>query len=483
MSLTVRGGKNPKTDKTFFAARIGTDAVRFNPTGCLNLCTDFPAMKPLWNKLQHAPRFKEEIDLWLTEGIITEAQAQELIRRYGLDLPPPWYMQSGRLLRGIGLAVAATGFLLLIAENWQHLPIFLQIMTGLLPLAASYAIAWHGHIKSRAQQPESAMLFGTLLLGVNIWLQAQIFHISTYYPDGLLWWIIGALPVIFWFRNKILHFLFTALASVWLGLQLEYEQFSLWAVPIVGLLLYMEYLKPNAWTLLACIVSVIWFFAGLLTYERYYFNRANLLDTDTAVMFAAACCILFLVIFQKIKHHYGERTAWLLESSAMLFFAALFFTLNFKAPLQDFVRSAAATPLPLTVWVMIIAAVVLFGFNIKQNKGVLFYVGAFVLMLISCIASPLTFSKQDEYFTDFYFILMNAGFVLFAMAHILSAVVVTGRKGTFMSGVFFLTVWLLGRYVALSEDYLITAIMFIGFGAVIYYLSSWWDKRLNRSNR
>ncbi len=438
-------------------------------------------MKPLWNKLQHAARFKEEIDAWVAEGIISESQAQELMRRYELDVPPPWYMQSGWLLRGIGLLVVAVGILLLIAENWQHLPVVVQMLIGLLPLVASYAVAWRKQAEGKIQQAELAMLFATLLLGVNIWLQAQIFHISAYYPDGLLWWIIGALPVIFWFGNKILHFLFTALACVWLGIQFEYEQFSLWAIPIVGLLLYMEYLKPNAWTLVACIALGLWFFLGLLIYEVRHFRQGNWGESNIAVMFAADYSLLFLLIFQRIKSNYGERAAWLLEALSMLFIAGLFFVLTFEAPLQELVRSSAGASLPLTVWGMTVATLGFTAFTIVQSKGVLPYFAAFVLILICYLIPSFTLSHEEDrsISTDTYLILTNTGFVLFAVAHIVSAIAVTQQKGTFMSGIFFLMVWLLGRYLALVEDYVTTAIMFIAFGAGIYYLSSWWDKRLN----
>jgi uncharacterized membrane protein len=438
-------------------------------------------MKTLWNKLQHAPRFKEEIEMWVAEGIISEPQAQELVRRYELNVPPPWYMQSGWLLRGIGLLIVAAGILLLIAENWQHFPIPVQMLIGLLPLVASYVVAWREQSLGRMQQAELAMLFGTLLLGVNIWLQAQIFHISSYYPDGLLWWIIGALPVIFWFQNKILHFLFAVLACVWLGVQFEYEQFSLWAILIVGLLCYMEYLKPNVWTLAACIALGIWFFIGLLIYEVHHFKQSNWGESNIVVMFAASYPMLFLLIFQWIKSQYSERAAWLLETLAMLFVAGLFFVLTFEGPLQDLVRSSAGASLPVTLWGLTAAVFVLAVLIVVKNKGLLLYVSAFALILINCIIPSFTLSNAEgrTISVDTYMILMNIGFVLFAGAHILMAIAVTKQKGTFMSGIFFLMVWLLGRYIALVEDYVTTAVIFIAFGAGIYYLSSWWDKRLN----
>jgi len=441
-------------------------------------------MKPLWNKLQHMPRFKEEINTWVAEGIISELQAQELIRRYELDVPPPWYMQSGWLLRGIGLLVVAAGILLLVAENWQHLPVFAQMMIALLPLVASYAVAWRVHVLGKRRQTELAMLFGTLLLGINIWLQAQIFHMSAYYPDGILWWIIGALPVIFWFQNKILHFFFTVLACAWLGVQFEYEQFSLWAVLVVGLLLYMEYLKPNTWTLVACIALWLWFLMGLLIYEVRYYKQTYWGEFNILAMFFAAFLLLFLLVFQQIKARYSERAARLLESVAMIFMAVFFFFLTFEPPLKDLVRSSAGASLPFTIWGLTAAVFVLIVLLTPKNKALLPYVAAFVLVLMPCLIPMFTMieNERQTISADAYMLLMNIGFVLFAIAHILMAIAVTKQKGTFMSGIFYLMVWLLGRYLALVEDYVTTAIIFIAFGAGIYYLSSWWDKRLNRAS-
>ncbi|MCS7018962.1 MAG: DUF2157 domain-containing protein [Cytophagales bacterium] len=439
-------------------------------------------MKSVWNKLQHAPRFKEEIQMWVAEGIITDVQAQELIRRYGLDAPPAWYRQSGWLLRGLGLLIVAAGILLLIAENWQHVPLAVQMMIGLLPLVLSYAVAWREYSMGRVQQAELAMLFATLLVGVNIWLQAQIFHIAAYYPDGILWWIISALPIIVWFQNKILHFLFTFLATIWLGIQFEYEQFSWWAFVVVGVLCYIEHVKPNTWTLVACVALSLWFLIGLMIYEARHFEHASMSHSAVVVMFASCFAMLFLLLFQLIKSRYSEHTALLFEGITTLFMAWLFYIFTFKAPLADLMRSSVLQSPPITVWAMLVMVLLMISSAIKRNKGLLPYVAAYLLIVLVCLL-PYLSGKHENNSLYIYELLMNTGFVLFAITIIIIAIVITKRKGAFISGVFFLMTWILGRYVVLVEDYLTTAILFILFGGGIYYLSSWWDKRLGSAHR
>ncbi|MCS6968553.1 MAG: DUF2157 domain-containing protein [Cytophagales bacterium] len=430
-------------------------------------------MNRRWERLQRMPRFREEIQTWVEEGIISSQQAEQLIQRYELDTPAPWYMQSGWLLRGVGLLVIATGMLMLIAHHWKDFSTVWKAIIALLPLLASYAVALYANLRRHVRLAELAMFFATLLLGMNIWVQAQIFHISAYYPDGLLWWIIGALPFIWRFENKLMHLILTLLTSVWMIVELTHQQFSWWAFPIIGVLFYIEYRTPNVWTLTGCLLAGFLLLLGVHAWEMRHLQNTTWGQTWHMTIFLSSYPLLFLFAFQKMKPKYSEKANWLLESLAMMLIALLFFTLIFEEPLRELLEKE-----PISYFAIFLA-ISLTGIALRLIIGkqwkLLPYGIAFLWLVVPCLI-PLTGIQLP---TSFYFIFMNLGFVLFAAMLVIIAIARTKQKGAFMAGVFYLMLWVLGRYLAASpENYLVAAIIFILFGGLIYYLSREWDKKL-----
>ncbi|MCS7074387.1 MAG: DUF2157 domain-containing protein, partial [Bacteroidia bacterium] len=85
-----------------------------------------------------------------------------------------------------------------------------------LPLASSWASTLYFLQHTNHIALEVSVLASNLLLGVNIFLLAQIFHISAYYPDGILWWIIGMIPGSLLLKSVIQTMIIQSVALIWL---------------------------------------------------------------------------------------------------------------------------------------------------------------------------------------------------------------------------------------------------------------------------
>ena len=123
------------------------------------------------------------------------------------------------------LAATLAGFalLLVISKNWQHLSWFAQSSITLAPLVLAQLWALWQERKENHLGAELGWFFASIALGANIMIQAQIFHISAYYPNGVLFWVIGILPVLIFRGSHINYLLAAVLFFMYLIMQLDHH--------------------------------------------------------------------------------------------------------------------------------------------------------------------------------------------------------------------------------------------------------------------
>lgn len=126
--------------------------------------------------------------------------------------------------------LAGLAVLLVVCYNWESLlwQQKLVILFGALLSANVSGVVLRLRQQKNCSQEnysEVAFFFGSLLFGVCIWQIAQIFHIRTHYPEGMLMWSLGVLPLALCARTPLLHVLTAILLSIWCGWEiLGYER-------------------------------------------------------------------------------------------------------------------------------------------------------------------------------------------------------------------------------------------------------------------
>ncbi len=437
----------------------------------------------MWSHLKGSERFKEEIDWWQKQGWVSPEQANLLIDSYELNLAPPWYRQSGVLIKAISLFIVAMGIFLLISANWQNLPMPLQMLAGLLPLVVAYVVSIRAYLRGDMVSARLAMIFASLIFGANIALQAQIFYISAYYPDGILWWIIGALPVIFFFQSTFLAVIFQGLFLMWLFWQNEFFQFSLWSPVLMLAFGYFVYKKPHWLDLLFMLGSFYMFLVNLIIFveekrlERIY-------EIELMPLFFSAYILLFLSIFTFIKKDYAGKFAVNFQTALQTIIVFFFYIFTFHDALESVAKSIASKGVPASFYALLLIACVLHwqGREVSEDKSARTKLSiAFgIVGLLFVPALFLSFAKveadQLKVYVDFIFMGMNILFFAYCIWKIYHGIG-TREKSDFMRGIFYLLIWLIGRYIILFEDYLTTSIIFILAGVGLYYLNNYWNKK------
>lgn len=188
-----------------------------------------------------------EIDRWKAEGVVSPEQADQLRERYEVPQPPskeavPWGLL---VFATAGAIVIGLGVILLFAYNWDEIPKF-----GKLALVFAAVIGAHtAGIRLLAKdgwQPklgEALVALGTMFYGAGIWLVAQIYNIDEHYPNGFLFWALGALAMAWAIRSTANGLMAAVLLTIWACC----ETFDFRDPHIAALLLIAGGLLPLAW--------------------------------------------------------------------------------------------------------------------------------------------------------------------------------------------------------------------------------------------
>lgn len=157
---------------------------------------------------------EQESARWVRESIVSSEQATRICELY----PPPSATPWGLIVfSGLGAVVIGLGVILLLAYNWALIPKVGKLALVFAGVAGAHGAAWkfRGSGDWKDGLAEVFALLGTMLFGAGIWLVAQVYHIDEHYPNGFLFWGLGALALAWAMRSVPQGLLATAALTVW----------------------------------------------------------------------------------------------------------------------------------------------------------------------------------------------------------------------------------------------------------------------------
>ena len=215
-------------------------------------------------------------------------------------------------LSSLATLMLALAIFLLVGFNWHYLAPCWKTLIVIGSLAAVFGLGAAARWKKKIMLSE-LFFFGTAILyGVGIWQIAQIFHVSSHYPQGLWIWAVGVWLLAFAARTPLLPIFSAVLLCVWGSTEVSFFGIGpgLWrnmflslpngaySLPILAgsgwwffhrrgmktaasfyltAIFYWGFLLPLSWQ---WDTSALWFWtawAGLFTGLRtYYFHKSPL---------------------------------------------------------------------------------------------------------------------------------------------------------------------------------------------------------------
>ena len=126
-----------------------------------------------------------ESPAWVAEGLISEAQRQQLLARY-----PPETVQAIGLLPLLGSILVGLSVLSVVAANWQALPTPVRLTLLLGSLLSAYAAGNYFLRRGNRSLGHSLVGLGLVLFGTSIILTSRLYQLVGYDASGLLAWVV-----------------------------------------------------------------------------------------------------------------------------------------------------------------------------------------------------------------------------------------------------------------------------------------------------
>lgn len=170
---------------------------------------------------------RRETRRWVDEGLVEPFQAERILNRYGTSLNDAGPSALG-LLTGLAGLFAGLAMLLLVSANWEQLP-RLARFAGLVTLTAVLN-GWGVLRLARAGSGGGLLFLGGFAYGASIMLTGQMYHLGEHFPNGLLLWALGLVPLTLLSGGRLLALQGLAVAVAWM--LLEYRFAAPWLMPL-----------------------------------------------------------------------------------------------------------------------------------------------------------------------------------------------------------------------------------------------------------
>lgn len=306
----------------------------------------------------------KETKRWVSSGIITGDQADQIIGLYPAE-------NKNRLISVLlllGAILLGTGIILFFASNWQYIPKWGKISLVIIPLVLFHLSA-QLTCEKYPRLSQALTLLGCIMFGSGIWLIAQIFHINTHFSNGMLFWLLGVLPVAFILKEELPLGLSALLLASWvLAEQSSSLLIIFMAMMLFGGVFYMTYTLRSSFSLVVSLISVCIF----INTEIY------LILTDNYRFDAAGSLIPFVLLLLGSAHVYMSKHPINEDNRKFSFIYILFgvtltgaalFIMSLEFFAYDFIKMRQSGAGYVLFWVLYIAVAFLGAYAISRRSA------------------------------------------------------------------------------------------------------------------
>lgn len=425
---------------------------------------------------------EREVGEWAEERIISPQQGGAILSRYAGEaaLRQQWGMRAFLALCGVAAVMFAVGVILLVGRNWEELS--REMRTGMIfgVMVVAFAASSVSYGMGRAVVGEVLALLGVLLLGAGIWLTAQVYHIEAHYPDGFLWWMVGAMAGAALLKSRLCAMAAIVLMAIWTSSEtFDFERanylfLAFWAVGLV-----LAYWQKSVVVLVLELLALAWWLM-IVAGEAWGVHERNLflLTMLGAVCFAVGLAqrsergmarawqvlgvlaVLVGLVGPSFEDFHRYRGYWWREGQIRE--AGIAGGVLLVVMAAGYAR-AGAKALKLD-WPMGLAAVV-------SAAGLAWW-------MVNVVKGTGHGGWQyGDYAVDWWLSIAFSAVMLVVAVWLIVRGVRKDRGLSFFTGVLYLLLLVLLRWVDLIGDMVSSAILFFAAGAVLLITAYFWRKR------
>src|SRR5690625_870517 len=213
-------------------------------------------------------QLKREGEKWVTEGIITKEQLDEILLRY-VDKK-----QSNILILFAALLISI-GILTFAFSDWSGISAVFRVMMMVVCMVILYVVGNHFFQKNRENlYGISFIILGYIFFGATLLLIINVYSIVLFNIWPLILWSIVGLFLYVLYENRylfIIGILITTFSQIYSGLAFSSFNFIIFFLYIFGYFHYV-YHRPNKFIsyLFAIGLSIQSVMLSVIEFEQYY---------------------------------------------------------------------------------------------------------------------------------------------------------------------------------------------------------------------
>ncbi|MEE9267584.1 MAG: DUF2157 domain-containing protein [Gammaproteobacteria bacterium] len=415
---------------------------------------------------------RDQIGIWLDEGLIDAGQAEALRARYPVsDQDTPW---SRIIVSSVGAIVFGLGIILFFAYNWADMHKVTKLALVFGAVLATHGTGFYLSASADAKRSlvESLHVMGTMLFGAGIWLVAQIYHIDEHYPDAFFVWGIGALALAWAMPSVAQGLMAVLLVFLWGSFEVfDFSSPTHWGswVVLLGVL-------PLAWMQRS---RVLLFFALVAFITLFVFSAGQVEgDLVIAALFYLAC--LHLAAGRLSTRSAFPESAPLFSVVGYSVYLVLLYLFSFHEVARELVR---LNPEGMLEWSYVIApliasllawAVLLATGAWQRADGIRRWeTGLILLAMLLVLIAQFGASRGDVGIVVFAFNLIFLGHCVVMIVR------GTGRlnwKQVSLGCVLF-SALAFARFLDLFDDLLMRSLFFLALGAGLFLIGNFYSHR------
>jgi uncharacterized membrane protein len=447
---------------------------------------------------------RNEVNHWRSEGLIDDHLLTNLANRYRFEkLEAESSSAFISALIGLGAILIGLGMLSFVAANWQYLnkPLRITILlSALLAVNSSGFSLWQRSPSAQAKLSgnqrlaQGLLLLGGLVLGANIALLAQLFHISGEIFVLFMGWSIGVLFMAYALGMTSLAVMAIALmgcgywAAAVAGSALvtapSWAQWLYSYMPLCSLVLFLPLVYRCRSVVVFWLTAIAWLSSFQFTATVYTFQGEGFVKPWEVI----ACCSLPPLIFwafgriqqNLIDADYGRKIALCSQRLAILSGALTCYLLSFQGFASSILRLKNDQIMIWHDWqsIIILFAPITIVLWIGMGKLThrLLSTDVLVAGLALSIAGLLALAANSATVSnDFYW-----GFSLLLVVVTLMGIrssLQEGNRSAFYFNWLLLATRILSWFAFIQVDLALKSVLFVLSGAVTIAVGIWFERR------
>ncbi|ABS64268.1 membrane protein-like protein [Parvibaculum lavamentivorans DS-1] len=302
----------------------------------------------MWQRI-YLQRLKHDLDLWIERGWVTPANAESILLS---AREPAATRRMPGVLAILGAVLIGFAVMSFVAANWAEISKLAKLIMIFGAMWAAYIAAFLLQKRDHPALAQAAVLIGLGLFGAGIMLIAQIYHIVTDDPAGVLAWCIAALSTAWLLPSRPALALGILLTVVWTYFVVEMPgavspHWSFWLPWAAALVLSLR-LSWSPGLHLSLIAGLIWQAMNAQAIVETY----GIVETQLAIIILLEMLAIWLAAV--LLSERGPRFASIAEAYAIAFAFAIFWIFQ-TAPSDNEIASSAAGPLVTGLMAVVVA--------------------------------------------------------------------------------------------------------------------------------